>query len=757
MNRMYGVYILLFFYIGRKNMKKYIMSIILCITAIGMSACASGKKIYESEKMNAYERTEYFLTMEYADTRIDALESTDEKALYCESRFEDIDGITTYVVKNTYEYDYETGKAEKIESFTAENYSPFYVPGGKILELDIDKNLYVLDEQRQLITKVNLTELTFPNQASGKSSINYIFDIKSDGNYVYVNGQNNDGQGIVLVLNLDLQGKAFFLADSGWTLVPMRENKVKLVDNKDGSLYGYKEERNKLDKEGKLPKNVMDFSVTRGFCPGNAEYDYFYYTNGYKNEDSGIREDYLIGVKGGRQEKIFDFTAMGIADCYVMNITPDTQEGFYVWAIASEEKTVLYHFTPSETVGDYSGKAGKICCKIGSLWTVNNLYIEEFNKQSEDYYFEMVVYGDMYEDRDIAITHLFLDCQDGKLDGILLDDIEDELIKNDALYDLENYFAQSKVVSKDRFITHYLESVTDEKGRIYALYPDFTAFGYAYDKEIDFSDLMQYESLCGERNSFLPTQGAGEDLAFLLEYSGNRIVDEETKEIHVKEETFRSMLQFLKIQSTDQHKNFDPVMQYCEGESCATRANLSEPSDYLYFNELFHKNAVFSNVGADGLIIGSREGLLGVCSKSENKEALFALYDFLYEPENYHNFFSWGMIMPVIREEYELRKDYFLATEAYEDKYGKYNRKHDFQIGMGAAEVIIPVGSISEEEAEAAVTALQEVKYVKPMKAAYENIIREEAEAYFTGNQDLDRTCDNMENRLRLALEENKD
>lgn len=754
---MYGVCILLFFHIGRKMMKKYIFTTVLCIATIWMSACASGKKTYESEKMNAYERTEYFLTKEYDDTRIEALGSTDEKALYCESRFEDIDGITTYVVKNTYEYDYETGKAEKIESFTAENYSSFYVPGGKMLELDIDKNLYVLDEQRQVITKVNLTELTFPNQASEKSSINYIFDIKSDGNYVYVNGQNNDGRGIVLVLNLDLQGKAAFLADSGWTLVPMRENKVKLVDNKDGSVYGYKEERNKLDKEGKLPKNVMDFSVTKGFCPGNAEYDYFYYTNGYKNEDNGIGKDYLIGVKDGRQEKIFDFTAMGIADFYIMSITPDTQEGFYIWVIASEEEPVLYHFTPSETVGDYSGKAGKICCKIGSLWTVNNLYIEEFNKQSEDYYFEMVVYGDMYEDRDIAITHLFLDCQDGKLDGILLDDIEDELIKNDALYDLENYFAQSKVVSKDRFITHYLESVTDEKGRIYALYPDFKAFGYAYDEKIDFSNLMQYENLCGKTKSFLSTQGAGGDLAWLLEYSGNRIVDEENKKIHVKEDAFRSMLQFLKIQSTDQHKNFDPVMQYCEGESCATRANLSEPSDYLYFNELFHKNAVFSNVGADGLIIGSREGLLGVCSKSENKEALFALYDFLYEPENYHNFFFWGMIMPVVREEYGLWKDYFLATEAYEDKYGKYNRKHDFQIGMGAAEVIIPVGSISEKEAEAAVTALQEVKYVKPMKAAYENIILEEAEAYFTGNQDLDRACDNMENRLRLALEENKD
>lgn len=37
------------------------------------------KKTYESEKMNAYERTEYFLTKEYDDTRIEALGSTDEK------------------------------------------------------------------------------------------------------------------------------------------------------------------------------------------------------------------------------------------------------------------------------------------------------------------------------------------------------------------------------------------------------------------------------------------------------------------------------------------------------------------------------------------------------------------------------------------------------------------------------------------------------------------------------------------------------
>lgn len=30
-------------------------------------------------------------------------------------------------------------------------------------------------------------------------------------------------------------------------------------------------------------------------------------------------------------------------------------------------------------------------------------------------------------------------------------------------------------------------------------------------------------------------------------------------------------------------------MQYCSGESKATRVQVSEPTDYLYYNALFHK------------------------------------------------------------------------------------------------------------------------------------------------------------------------
>ena len=62
----------------------------------------------------------------------------------------------------------------------------------------------------------------------------------------------------------------------------------------------------------------------------------------------------------------------------------------------------------------------------------------------------------------------------------------------------------------------------------------------------------------------------------------------------------------------------------------------------------------------------------------------------------------------------------------------------------------------TNEVASAAIDALQEIEYVKPMKNAYKMIILEGAQEYFVGNRDIDAVCTAIENRLRLALVENK-
>ncbi len=583
--------------------------------------------------------------------------------------FEDIDGKQKYVLKNIYEYNYATGETGKLDLLTdVEEYCGYCLtPDNNWLVYDpVNWDVSLRDAGHKVVAKTNLQETSFPKTDAEKSRLNTISDVRCDENYVYISGKNKQNKATMLVFDMDLKEKNAFFADREWMFIPMQNNRIGFIDNKKGHIYTYNEEKNALEDVGKIPKNVLNASSTRGFCRGNAEYDYFYYTNGYGNEETGVSEDFLIGVKGEKQEKIWSFTATGIENLYVQNITSDAQNGFWAWVIKNDEGTVLYHFTPSDRVQDYSLKADKTCCKIGALFG-NDVYlkycIEDFNRQSEDYYFETVSYMDLYEDREIAITHLFLDCQNGVLDGIILDDM---------------YF------------------------------------------------------------------------------SGDRFLDEKTGEIHVKEEAFCSMLQFLKMQSACRHKNNNELLQYLDGEAYVPYVTVAEPIQYLHYNNWFHGNAVFTNVGTEGLVIGSRDGLLGVCTKSQHKEALYAFYDFLFEPSYYHTIAFSSNGLSVIKEEYELWKEYFLATEAYEDKYGKFHRKYDFQIGMGAAECVIKIGSVSEQEAEEAITALQEANYIKPMKGAYENIITEEASAYFAGTQDLERTCDNIENRLRLALEENK-
>ena len=740
-------------------MKKHITVIMLCMAAAFISACSSGK-VADSKNLNAYERTLYIPTKEYPDTSVDTMVSFDEKCFYAECRFEDIDGKQKYVLKNIYEYNYATGEAGKLDLLTdVEEYCGYCLtPDNNWLVYDpVNWDVSLRDAGHKVVAETNLQETSFPKTDAEKSRLNTISDVRCDENYVYICGKNKQNKATMLVFDMDLKEKNAFFADREWIFIPMQNNRIGLIDNKKGHIYTYNEEKNALEDVGKIPKNVLNASSTKGFCRGNAEYDYFYYTNGYGNEETGVSEDFLIGVKGEKQEKIWSFTAMGIENLYVQNITPDAQDGFWVWVIKNDEGTVLYHFTPSDRVQDYSLKADKTCCKIGALLG-NDVYlkycIEDFNRQSEDYYFETVSYMDLYEDREIAITHLFLDCQNGVLDGIILDDIEEELVKNDALYDLKDYFAQSKAVSKDSFITHYLESVTDEEGRIYALYTLFHASAYAYGEQIDFSNLMQYQSLCEEDKSFLAGYETTLDLSRLLYFSGDRFLNEKTGEIHVKEEAFRSMLQFLKIQSACRYKNNNELLQYLDGEAYVPYVTIAEPIQYLHYNNWFHGNAVFTNVGTEGLVIGSRDGLLGVCTKSQHKEALYAFYDFLFEPSYYHTIAFSSNGLSVIKEEYELWKEYFLATEDYEDKYGEFHRKYDLEFGIGSS--VIKVGSVSEQEAEEVITALQEAKYIKPMKDAYENIITEEASAYFAGTQDLDRTCDNIENRLQLALEENK-
>lgn len=433
-------------------MKRFLPIVFLMIS-IMLCSCASGG-IHESKEMNAFERIEGPLKKEYSDTNIHVLDSDSSKCIYYESKFESQDGQQRFVIKDLYVYNYDTGKISKLDFLTEEEKSHnsfICLPNDELLSIDPDHNICLLNSKSEVIATNHLQEMSFSNQKQGNVSVEIVFDVKSDGEYIYINGSDKANQNIVLVLDHNLKEEAVFYANAGWILISGNDNKIRLVDKKKNHMYEYIPDQNMIKDVGKTIIDVVSSSTCAGIVQGNEEYDYFYYTRGKYNKDNGLSEDGLIGIKGTKQEKIMDFSVMGIDDLYIEKIVSDEHDGFWIWGTVRDQEMVVYHFITMDSAKDYSAKSGKICCRIGRLQLPHDNVqgvMDQFCKESDDYYFETVVYQELYEDRDVAIMHLFLDCQNGKLDGVILDGIEEEFVKNDVLVDLQDYIYKARLYRK---------------------------------------------------------------------------------------------------------------------------------------------------------------------------------------------------------------------------------------------------------------------------------------------------------------------
>ena len=112
--------------------------------------------------------------------------------------------------------------------------------------IDTEKNISLLNSDRNAVAKANIKELTFPNQKGNRYQIESVINARSDGKYVYINGSNPYHQGIVFVLDMSLKEKTAFLAGEGVILKALWNEQVQFFDAQSRILYRYDEETNEV-------------------------------------------------------------------------------------------------------------------------------------------------------------------------------------------------------------------------------------------------------------------------------------------------------------------------------------------------------------------------------------------------------------------------------------------------------------------------------------------------------------------------------
>ena len=130
---------------------------------------------------------------------------------------------------------------------------------------------------------------------------------------------------------------------------------------------------------------------------------------------------------------------------------------------------------------------------------------------------------------------------------------------------------------------------------------------------------------------------------------------------------------------------------------------------------------------------------------------MYAFMDYIFGEEIYGRWFG-ETELPVLKSHWEDWMIRLTATENYTDRFGKQILVGSNSYGMNG--VIMEIGSVSVEEATRMKDMIASSVYVEPMDEEYMTILSEEVQYYLNGERNLDETCEMLENRLGIALEE---
>lgn len=749
-----------------KEMKKKYLRLV-CVTMILMLLCACSKNednIQESEQYNKFTSSLLFSS---ADSKI--LERVSEEFTYEDvidryilalngecclindwARVGEIGTDTCY--NDFFLYDYESGE---IKEFLCQEVSDNTIymatmSDEKIVLFDMDNHIfYVYD--------MNATLLVQSETLSKEIGLNRLADIQCDADYIYLTLGNWEAGETLCVLDYNLNLLYTETSESGWRLFP-NQKKSCLIAESTKDFYQYEKEEGLVEIDYKLTLPA-DYNFEYDYIyAGDENYDFYVKLSYYIGEEYAKEEVCnFVGIKDGIGYKIFSAEQMGFSKDNLYTVVSTGNASYIVGNYDSVDSVMKYYLLEEcDTVMDYSVENGKEALQIAGLFIPSELkkVVTAFNLTSEEYYIEMIEYSEKYEDVDDALNTLYIDVATKQtIDGIVLYGLDkDDLVENDVLMDLNEYFISDHVVSEESFEPFVWENMKDEEGRITSVYPEFTVTGLLSVEELSLDNLQSYEGLSDEGTFLFAEADSLSLFRELMKYSGNRFVDEESKEVNLDEE-FIAILELLKAEEErkDSMSVQDSPTSILEKEAVALYDELAIPYSYSYFQYLFGSEFACTNYGVDAPVLVPGMSEVGIMTYTDCKDGMYAFLDYMFTDEVYHWYFG-KLCFPVLKSFWEDWMIRVTATENYTDRFNEQILAGNFTYGYN--DVVVSLESMSEEEATDMKTMIESSVYIEAMDAEYLAIMEEEVQYYLYGDKTAQEVCEILENRVLTALKE---
>lgn len=406
------------------------------------------------------------------------------------------------------------------------------------------------------------------------------------------------------------------------------------------------------------------------------------------------------------------------------------------------------------------GESDRKTVTLGLTFSAQDLEsaVAQFNRSSNGYRVEIVDYLSRTGDYNKACEQLKLDVVTGKAPDIIsVSGIDYRMFAGKGvLADLYDFMKEDGECSREMLVESVAKAYEDQ-GHLYCIAPSFqlhSMWGYSDVTEgksgVTFSELLGLLQGSGKDLSAVGGFSADEPvLTRLCTAAMDEFVDWERGTCEFDGDYFREVLSFAgayrpaytESSYSEQIRNREQVL---------TVGMISSVADYQIQKGLYGGDLAFigyPTVEGTGTAVDYRASAVAINAGKEDLAGAWAFVKF-YLLEGYD-----GQGFPMVKEEFEqamkdAMEDDFTETEGG----GGTERVPKDYYSDGSREIAAYAATAEEVEAVRELVERAENRF--EYHPAIQNIINEEAQGYLSGQVDLDKTVEKIQNRVSLLLQE---
>lgn len=488
------------------------------------------------------------------------------------------------------------------------------------------------------------------------------------------------------------------------------------------------------------------------------------------------------------------------------SILYSANDGVYSYNVGDEQPTQILSFTNSDLattnmnhflmldetrlVGFYYDNAtnknlGSIFTKVNpedikdkGVLVLAGFYVDyntknrvvEYNKTNENYRIvikEYQQYATM-DDYMAGYTKLNNDIIAGNMPDILVVDNSVDInkyISKGLLADVSELIAKDEELSQKEFMENVFEAYKVD-GKLYQAIPSFYVRSVIGKKSIvgdrdtwTMQEAQQVLAGMPEGTKLFPDQTRTGFFYTMMQYCGNDFIDVSTGKCAFDTQGFKDLLTYAKTLPAEfgddywneqdwaameaQYRNNTTLLMECH---ISDARNMNRNINGYFGEEISYIG--FPNESGNGSVLGADQ-MYAISAKSLYPDGAwdFVRYYFSdeYQKEEIYNF-------PIVKEIFMEKVNEAKENPYYLDENGEKVEYED-TFYMNGEE--IPIPNMSQKQADEFVSFIESVNQKVYSNTEIQNIVQEEAEAFFSGQKSVDEVAALIQNRVQLYVNEN--